>query len=78
MQLIYTKIAKSTTLRAVYNPQKSLEHSHYTIQDLANILITNNIKSFEILPNNHTAKKYAQLLNTNINHVKYLQESDLE
>jgi len=59
MSIIYTKLAQSSSLRAIYNPEISVSYSNYTTKDLADLLITNTIDSREILISSPLATDYA-------------------
>ena len=79
VSLIYTKLAQSKSLRAVYNPSKSLEYSFYSTEELSHILIDNKIESKEILTDSAISKQYANNLNWHTQHqVKFLAESKME
>jgi len=78
VSLIYTKLAKAKILRAFFNPAKSVEYSNYSVKDLSNLLIKNQIDSREILTENSIAREYAKNLQVYKKHqTRFIKEESM-
>ena len=65
-------------MRAFFNPEKSIQRSNYSIQELSNIIIQNKLDSREVLPENTFSKKYAKNLQDYEQHqTKFILEKDM-
>ena len=79
INLIYNKLWQSKTLRAIYNPLKSIEYSNYSIIELSNNIIEHQIESREILTESSIWREYANHFKWLSRHkVKFISVSEME
>lgn len=75
---IYKKVQHSKTLRAVFNPEKWIEYSNYSTQELTEIMVSNQIESYEILWESQISDDYASMMENHDTHqVKILPQSEM-
>lgn len=62
IDLIYTKIQKASYVKAIFDPERSVQRSNYTVEDLVKVIKPYLFLSQEILVNNPAGIKYKKLM----------------